>query len=130
VIVVDASVLIEILLRMPGAERAEALVLEAGHSLHAPHLIDVEVAQVVRRMARLGEIEAERAAQAVADLAAMTLRRCPHAALLPRIWALRNNLTAYDASYVALAETLDAVLVTQDRRLAAAGGHHARVELV
>jgi len=66
----------------------------------------------------------------VADLADFPLRRYPHDLLLPRIWDLRNNLTAYDATYVALAEALDAPLLTRDRRLAAAAGHRAQIELV
>ena len=98
--------------------------------MHAPHLIDVEVAQVVRRYAAAGELDAERGREALADLADFPLLRYPHDLLLQRIWELRNNLTAYDAAYVALAEVLGAPLLTRDRRLAAAPGHHAKVELV
>ena len=99
-------------------------------TLHAPHLIDVEVAQVIRRYAAVGEIEPERGVTALADLADMHFRRYPHDLLLPRVWALRHNLTAYDAVYVALAEALDAPLLTRDQRMAGAAGHHARIELV
>ncbi len=99
-------------------------------TLHAPHLLDVEVAQVIRRYAASGEIGAERGRIALADLADFPLRRYPHDFLLPRIWALRNNLTAYDAAYVALAEALEAPLLTRDRRLAIAAGHRAQIELV
>jgi predicted nucleic acid-binding protein len=101
-----------------------------GQTLHAPHLLDVEVAQVIRRYAANGEIGAERGRLALADLADLPLRRYPHDFLLPRIWDLRNNLMAYDAAYVALAEVLDAPLLTRDRRLAAAAGHRAQIELV
>jgi predicted nucleic acid-binding protein len=93
-------------------------------------LLDVEVAQVIRRYAANGEIDQERGHAALDDLADMPLRRYPHDFLLSRVWSLRHNLTAYDAVYVALAEALDAALVTRDQRLAAAAGHHARVELV
>jgi predicted nucleic acid-binding protein len=101
-----------------------------GRTLHAPHVLDVEVAQVIRRYAANGEISGERGRLALADLADLPLRRYPHDFLLPRMWDLRNNLTAYDAAYVALAEALDAPLLTRDRRLAVAAGHRARIELV
>jgi predicted nucleic acid-binding protein len=84
--------------------------------------------KVVRRYAAAGELDAERGREALADLADLPLLRYPHDLLLPRIWELRHNLTAFDAAYVALAEALGAPLL--DRRLAAAPGHHAQVELV
>jgi len=130
VIVVDASALLEALLRTPAAEAVERRLFGARKTLYAPHLLDVEVAQVLRRYAVTGEIDPERGRAALADLADFPLRRYPHDFLLPRVWALRNNLTAYDAVYVALAEALETPLLTRDRRLAAAAGHHARVELV
>lgn len=98
--------------------------------MHAPHLIDVEVAQVIRRYAAKGEMDNARGRAALEDLADFPLRRYPHDVLLPRVWELRSNLTAYDAVYVALAEALDAPLLTRDQRLAAAAGHRARMELV
>ena len=82
------------------------------------------------RYAAKGEIDSERGRAALADLADFPFRRYPHDFLLPRVWDLRNNLTAYDAMYVALAEALDAPLLTCDKRLAASPGHHARIELV
>jgi predicted nucleic acid-binding protein len=94
------------------------------------HVLDVEVAQVVRRYAANGEFDAERGRTALADLADLPLHRYPHDFLLPRVWDLRNNLTAHDAIYVALAEVLDATPLTRDKRLAASPGHHARIELV
>ena len=129
-IVVDASALLEALLRTPAAEAVEKRLFGARETLHAPHLLDIEVTQVIRRYVALGEVDEVRGRAAIADLGDFPLRRYPHGFLLSRVWDLRSNLTAYDAVYVALAETLDAPLVTRDRRLAAAAGHHARVELV
>ena len=129
-IVVDTSALVETLLRTPAAEAVDARLFEPHQSLHAPYLIDVEVAQVVRRFAALGEIEPERGREALADLGDFSLQRYPHGVLLPRVWELRDNFTAYDAIYVALAEALDAPLLTRDRRLAAAAPRGLRVELV
>jgi predicted nucleic acid-binding protein len=129
-IVVDASALLEVLLRTPAARAVERRLFEAGESLHAPHLIDLETAQVLRRYAAGGQISAERGRTALDDLAALGVRRYPHDWLLIRVWQLRDNLTAYDAVYVALSEALDAPLLTRDRRLAAAAGHRAQVELV
>ena len=129
-IVVDASALIEVLLRTPAAHAVESHLFAPGQTLHAPHLLDVEVAQVIRRYATRGEIAGERGGVALDDLGDLRIQRYPHDFLLPRVWALRNNVTAYDAVYIALAEVLDAVLLTRDHRLAGAAGHHARVELV
>jgi predicted nucleic acid-binding protein len=129
-IVVDASAMLEALLRTPAAKAVEKWLFDPRQTLHAPHLLDIEVAQVIRRYSASGEIDSERGRAALADLADFPLHRYPHDFLLPRIWDLRNNLTAYDAAYVALAEALDAPLLTRDRRLAAAAGYHARVELV
>lgn len=128
-IVVDASTLLETLLRTPAAEAIEERLFGAGKTLHAPHLIDLEVAQVIRRYAIAGEIDDERGRAALADLDDFPLYRYRHGFLLPRVWELRLNLTAYDATYVALAEALDAPLLTCDRRIAGAAGHQARVEL-
>jgi predicted nucleic acid-binding protein len=129
-IVVDASAVLETLLRTPNAQALERRLFDPSQTLHAPHLLDVEVAQVLRRYAGNGEIDGERGRAALADLADLPLHRYPHDFLLPRVWELRENLTAYDAVYVALAEALDAPLLTCDRRLATAPGHQARVELV
>lgn len=129
-IVVDASALLEVLLRTSAAKAMEDRLFAPRQTLHAPYLLDVEVAQVIRRYAANGEIDGERGRAALADLADLPLRRYPHDFLLPRIWDLRNNLTAYDAVYVALAEALDTPLLTRDRRLAAAADHHVQIELV
>lgn len=85
---------------------------------------------MIRRYAAKGEIDDERGRATLTDLSDLPVQRYPHDFLMPRVWTLRNNLTAYDAVYVALAEALDAVLLTRDQRLANAAGHHARVELV
>jgi predicted nucleic acid-binding protein len=130
VIVVDASAALETLLRTQAAREVEKRLFDPDETLHAPFLLDVEVAQVLRRYAARGEIDDERGRTALADLMDFPLRRYPHDLLLPRVWELRNNLTAYDAVYVALAEALDATLLTRDKRIAGAAGHHARVELV
>jgi predicted nucleic acid-binding protein len=93
-------------------------------------VLDLEVAQVLRRYTLSGEMDAERSEQALEDLADLSLYRYPHDVFLFRIWALRRNLTAYDAAYLALAEALDAPLVTRDTALARAPGHRARVEVI
>ena len=126
-IVLDASAALELLLRREAYERVAQLTLVPGQVLHAPHLLDVELAQILRRLESHDVLDAQRAAQALEDLRALRLVRHPHLPLLGRVWTLRENLTAYDALYVALAESLDAQLVTLDRRLAAAPGHRARV---
>jgi predicted nucleic acid-binding protein len=130
VIVVDASAIVEALLRMPAADAVEERLFNKRETLHAPHLLDVEVAQVIRRFTASGAVDQQRAHEALVDLGDLPLRRYPHGFLLSRVWELRHNLTAYDAVYVALAEALNAPLLTRDRRLANTPGHHARVELI
>jgi predicted nucleic acid-binding protein len=129
VIVVDASTILELLLRTPAAAAVERRLFGGRETLHAPHLLDVEVAHVLRRYAFAGDMSAERGHDALDDLENLSLHRYPHGVLLPRMWELRANLTAYDAVYIALAEALDAPLLTRDRRLAGAAGHRARVEM-
>ena len=129
-IVLDASAVLELLLRGASAGATAERVLRSAGSLHAPHLLDVEVVQVLRRYSRAGSLAGGRAAEALADLAALRIERHSHEWLLPRVWELRHHLTAYDAAYVALAEALDAPLLTRDRRIAAAAGHHAAIELI
>ena len=129
-IVLDASALVELLLQtVIGGSLGDRLAA-GNNALQAPHLIDIEVAQVIRRLVRSHEVAPARGRVALTDLAEFPLDRHPHDLLLPRIWALRDNLTAYDASYVALAEALDAPLLTRDRRLAGSTGHRARIDLV
>ena len=129
-IVLDASAAVDWLLQTSTGKQIENRIYSRHESLHAPHLLDLEVGQVLRRLTREGIVLPARADQAVQDLLDMRLTRYPHFALLPRIWQLRHNLTAYDAAYVALAEALDAPLVTCDGKIASASGHHARVEVV
>ena len=128
-IAVDASAILEVLLRTARGARIEDRLLSRGDSLHAPHLLDVEVAQVLRRYAAAGSVTSERGVQALTDLGDLPIHRYPHDVLLPRIWELRHNVTAYDGAYLALAETLAAPLVTCDGRLASAPGHAAHVEV-
>lgn len=129
-IVVDASAVLDVLLRKPGATALEEMLFASDETLHAPHLIDVEVTQAARRFARVRELDEPRGRQLLADLGAMPIQRYPHDVLLDRAWSLRDNLSAYDAMYIALAEVLDAPLITRDRRLARTTGHRARIQHV
>lgn len=127
-LVVDTSAVLEAL---AATDPAPGLVerLARNGDLHAPHLIDVEVLHALRRMTIARAISEDRAADTRADYAELALTRYPHRPLSDRVWELRHNLTAYDATFVALAEALDAPLVTCDARLASAAGHGARIEL-
>jgi predicted nucleic acid-binding protein len=130
VIVLDASAAIEWLLQSPAGIKIEKRLFSPSESLHAPHLLDVEVAQVLRRYVREKLIGAQRGQEAFEDLADLQLTRYPHDFLIPRVWELRATLTAYDAVYVALAEVLDAPLLTCDGKIASASGHSANVEVI
>ena len=129
-IVIDASALLEVLLQTAAAGGVQRLISDPRETLHAPHLIDVEIAQVLRRYSASGDITAGRGRQALEDLMDLPVTRYPHDLLLPRIWELRHNVTAYDAAYLALAEALASPLVTRDARLGVAPGHRARVLVV
>jgi predicted nucleic acid-binding protein len=129
VIVLDASAAIDWLLQTTAGQRIEKRIYSHNESLHAPHLLDLEVSQVLRRLAREGAISARRADEAIEDLLDIRISRYPHFVLVPRIWQLRHNLSAYDAAYVALTEKLGARLVTRDGRLVSASGLAAAVEL-
>ena len=120
--------MLEIVLRTPAGVRALDLVLSEEESLHAPHLLDLEVVQVLRRYLRAGVIDEKRATEALEDFSSFSIQRYAHDLFLVRIWELRHNLTAYDASYVALAEALNATLLTCDKALAKSTGHRADVE--
>src|SRR5208283_5790528 len=111
-IVLDASAAFELVSQTPLAREIETRL---GDEIppHAPHLLDLEVASSLRRHCALGACSPERARQALLDLIKMPIIRYPHSPLLPRIWELRQNFTAYDACYLALAEALDATLLTQ-----------------
>jgi predicted nucleic acid-binding protein len=130
VIVVDASALLEALLNTSAGSVVARRLFTENETLHAPHLLDVEIAQVLRRYAMTGELTPTRGLQALEDLADWPLTRYPHDLLLPRMWELRHNVTAYDAAYIALAEALSVPLLTRDAGLASAAGHHAQIELV
>jgi predicted nucleic acid-binding protein len=130
VIVLDASALLEFLLQTSLGTRVEARLFRDADVFHSPHLVDVEVTQGLRRLVRAGELSSDRAAEAFADLATLDLHRHPHLDLLTRAWKPRENVTAYDAMYVALAEALDATIVTCDAPFAKAPGHHVRIEAI
>jgi predicted nucleic acid-binding protein len=129
VIVLDASAAADWVLQTPPGLRIERRIYSRNESLHAPHLIDLEVAQLLRRLVREAALSAHRAGQARQDWLDLRVTRYPHDVLLPRIWQLRHNLTAYDAAYVALAEELGAALLSRDSRLSSASGHTAIIEL-
>jgi predicted nucleic acid-binding protein len=127
-LVVDTSAVLEALAaRDPAPRLIERLA--ADGDLHAPHLIDTELLHALRGMGIRREISDERAADALSDFAELALVRYPHQPLNDRVWELRHNLTAYDATFVALAEVLAAPLITCDARLASAPGHKAQIEL-
>ncbi|HEV8043674.1 MAG TPA: type II toxin-antitoxin system VapC family toxin [Rubrobacter sp.] len=129
-IVLDASAVVAVLLGMGrGAERIREKIGTPDESLHVPHVMDLEVLHVLRRQTLLGTLSRDRSSEALEDLKKIAFVRYPHAAFVDRIWGLKNNLTAYDAAYVALAEALDAPLVTMDARLAQAPGIRAAVEV-
>lgn len=128
-IVVDASVVVTALADDgPDGDRARQRL--RGERLVAPYLIDIEVVAAWRRMAAAGDIDDRRAHLAIGDLQNLRLERVPHGRLLDRCWELRSNLTVYDAAYVALAEVVDAVLLTADRKLAGSPGTRCRIELI
>lgn len=129
-LVLDASVALELTLRSAKGALASRMILQVGEALHAPHLIDIEFAHTVRRMVREKELDPIAAQEAFGDFLDLALKRHAHTAFLPRIWALRNALSAYDAAYIALAEALNAPLATCDGRLSRSHGHRADVRLI
>ena len=128
-IVLDASAAIDWLLQTTVGRKIESRIYQRGESLHAPHLLDLEVAQVLRRLVREGSVSAPRADQAIEDLLDLRVTRYPHFVFLPRIWRLRDNFSAHDAAYLALAQELGATLVTRDSRLASASARLVSLEL-
>ena len=128
-LVVDASVL-AVALADDGTDGDAARGRLRGEDLVAPELLDLEVLSVLRGQKVAGELDARRAELALNDLSAMPIKRAPHLSLLRRCWELRDNLTTYDASYVALAEALDVLLLTGDRRIARAAGPRCQIELL
>src|SRR3984885_10429236 len=121
-IVLDASAAVDWLLQTSAGQHIEKRIYSRNETLHAPQLLDLEVTQVLRRLAFQGVVSAIRADEAVRDLLDLRLTRYPHLVLLPRIWQLRHNFSAYDAAYIVLAEKLGAALVTRDARLTSGSG--------
>jgi len=129
VLVVDASALAPALAD-DGPDGDTARTRLRGESLVAPELIDLETTSVIRRQLQAGHLDARRAELALTDLIELPLRRAAHRPLLARCWELRQNVTVYDAAYVALAELLDVVLLTADARLAKAPGLDCQLDLL
>ncbi len=129
-IVLDASALLELLLVTDKGGEVADRIAPPEETLHAPHLIDLEVAQVLRRYVARRQLDEARAAQAIEDLQDLDLNRYPHDVLLGRIWELRHNASAYDAAYLALAETLGAPLLTSDARLREVPDARAHIEVL
>ena len=128
-IVLDTSAAVDWLLQTPSGLRIEQRIYAHQDTLHSVHLIDVEFVQVMRRLVREGALTPRRAEEAMEDMAALRITRYAPVLLMQRIWQLRQNLTAYDAAYVALAEALQAPLITRDHRIASAPGHSAAIEV-
>ena len=129
-IVVDASVVVDLLIKPPSELARIKARLAHEPTGHAPHLLDVEVTHALRRLLLSGHLTTLTARRALRDLAVMGLKRWPHRSLLGRALALRDQLSASDAIYVAMAELTGATLLTRDARLARSAGHRARVERV
>jgi predicted nucleic acid-binding protein len=128
-IVLDTSAAVDWLLQTPSGLRIEQRIYSHEDTLHSVHLIDVEFVQVLRRLVREGALTPRRAEEAMEDMAALRITRYAPVVLMQRIRQLRQNLTAYDAAYVALAEALQAPLITRDHRIASAPGHSAAIEV-
>ncbi len=127
--VLDASAAVELLLNTPAGRRVSSRLADETEAIHAPYLIDIEVAQVLRRHVLHGLLADTRAVRALDRWRDLDIERYPHTPLLDRVWQLRHNVSAYDAVYVALAEALSIPLVTGDGRLARAPGLNALIEL-
>ena len=128
--VLDASGAVEFLLHTPSGERLAARLEDETEVVHVPHLIDLEIAQVLRRYALQGTLDQRFASMALRRWLSLDVERYPHEPFLERVWELRANVTAYDAVYLALAEALSTVLVTGDRKLVRTPGLSATVELI
>ena len=129
-IVLDASAVIDLLLNLsPRSDWVRERIAECSPQLHAPHLLDAEIAQVLRRYVIKGEIKAQDAVAMIEDYAQLSIVKHSHLPLIHRAFELRDNVTIYDALYLVLAEMLGATLLTSDSALARVPGHRAKVEL-
>ena len=128
--VLDASGVVELLLNTASGRRLSARLLAETEGVHVPHLIDAEIAQVLHRFVLRELLDARSGAAALRRWQDFDVDRYPHEPLLNRVWELRANVTAYDATYLALAEALSMVFVTGDRRLARVPGARTAIELV
>jgi len=132
-LVIDASATADLVLVRPVAEKVAGHIADHHGDLHAPCLLDIEVASAVRRLVASGEASPTRGLEAITDLLDLPLQRYPHEILVPRIWELRQNFSSYDAAYLALAESLTdegVPLLTTDARLARATRAHTGIELL
>lgn len=129
-IVVDASLVIDLMLATPSSDRLSDRIIEGGHALAAPEIVELEILQVLRRLERASRIDKTRVSEAFATFDELRIERFSHAGLRDRIWRLRHNLTAYDAAYLALAELLEAPLWTRDAKLADISGSAVVIEVV
>jgi predicted nucleic acid-binding protein len=127
-IVADTSAILAVLSADPPDPRLRQRLGDDG-DLHVPHLLDVELLHALRRLVASGDLTEQRATAVRADFAQLALTRYPHHPLADRVWELRHNLTAYDATFITLSEALDVPLVTCDARMASASGHRALVEV-
>jgi len=128
--VLDASALVELILSTPAGQLVRERIADPAEALHVPHLADIEVTQALRRYVRKSAIDADTAAAALDDYRALDLQRHAHEPLLERVWELRDNLSSYDAVYIALAEVMDTIVLTMDARLSRAPGTTDRVRRI
>jgi len=126
-IVIDASAALELVLQTVKGTQVGVLALAPEERLHSPHLIDIEVAQTLRRLTQAKGLTVRRAEQALSDFSNLAIERHDYRDLIWRVWKLRDALTVYDGVYLALAEALDAPLLTCDGKLSRAHGHNARI---
>jgi predicted nucleic acid-binding protein len=130
VVVVDSSALVDFLTNIEAHPRIGRILMVDPGALNAPEIVDLEMLSVFRQMVFDGRLDAERASGFLVDFQALPIERHSHEYFVRRIWELRDNISPYDAAYVALAEFLNAPLLTRDARLARTSGHAARIEYI